>query len=238
MSSLVTKRIDHAVCSRAAEVGLVLEPGQLRRRIENSRRTRQDTYWQLGRYAFDVFNKQPRPVLSNRVERAGLAGFDVAARLLSFAPDAYRDYCQQDGIAPSLGQIRDSLKRSGETPKQFQALPDPGQTVEQAFGLLDYGSGFDSPDFRFEETGEGLLYVADEDKFSKRAEKLEYSGDLPKQWQGCLAIKLVGQQCWPAMVDLAVDTPEAFAHDLGMVEASFRKPPTRAGQLSVFLCAE
>ncbi len=141
-------------------------------------------------------------------------------------------------MRPSLEQLRATLKRSTKTVQRFQAIPDYQQTVETELGLLEYDSGrFSLPGFRFEETGQGLSFAVDDERFSELTETLEYRDELPRHLQRCPAKKVM-ERCWPAMVDLATDTPELFAHDLGVVEAEYRQPLSQVGLASIYLCGE
>lgn len=233
MSSRAERQEDQIACRQIAKAGFTFESSKLQQRIAQSGRTRAEAYWHLGRYTFDALIQQHGAKFTDRMKESGVVGPDVSAKLLSLTPDTYREHCEEQGMAISLEQLRESLKRSMETPRRFQNIPDPKQTVEKKFGLLDYDGRFKLPGFRFEETEEGLVFAVDDGLFTEYASDLEYDPELPPHWQKCPADTLM-ERCWPAMVDLAADTPELFAHDLGLVNATYRQQ--HSGALAVFAC--
>ncbi len=203
-------------CNHAAKQDVSFDSKALSDQIEAGDDT-QTRYQKLRDHARDMFlageiGKTPH------IEGSSRSGFDILTELLSIAPNEYLQYCEERHAVPYLKEINNALKRSQETPRRLMGMPSyTNSEAEAGFGLrTGFGPAQYTP-LRFEPTGIGPLFIIDDDIFASYS-KPRYDTGLPEYLQRCPAMRVVLERVWPAMVDLATDTPEIFAHDLDMLD--------------------
>ncbi len=182
-------------------------------------RGRNAVYQELGYFARRAFLEQFGP-LPQHVEGASYSGFDVPARLLALAPAAWLDYCMVTEEATDSDALGRSLKNSADTLARFLNLPnETNRAAELRFGLRKDDSVV-SELFHFETTWQDPLFIADDETYREFRSHPHpiYNPERPRNQQVCPATKLVLRRIWPAMVDLAVATPQVFDYDLGMTD--------------------
>jgi hypothetical protein len=221
--TLEQAREDLISCNRLAKGELNLSAARFSAEIgqEGGELTLEETYNWLGHFGLEALKAASNDAVSltGRSEKAARSGLAVLARMLSLAPDAYTAYRQERGEPITVDAMGQALKNSAETPRRFMDVPNSvNKELEAAYNLRDYRSGFGSDYFRFEDTHRGPLFVADDTHFAQNYLPAENVGtdSLPDYWQRCPAKRLVTERIWPAMIDLAVQTPEVFPRHLEM----------------------
>lgn len=184
---------------------------------------RGNVYMELGNFAqksfFDSLDASQQQKYSGSI----ISGFTVLTRLIGIAPNSYIDYCSEREKTPSLDELSTSLKASQETPARLMSMPNNiNRDVEYGLGLrsmssIDYGSPF-----HFEETYRGPIFIPNDGYYSRIYHQALRENvpdtSLPTHWQRCPARRLVLKNIWPAMIDLASETPEVFAYDVGLMD--------------------
>lgn len=216
------RRADLLACNRRAKFPVVFDAHALSHRIaeETSVYQNHTKYQIFGFYALDTFVKNTdyaSAPLTNNIESTAGSGFDDLARMLSFAPITYAAYCKRRDINPSLVELGDALQASSDTAAKFLTLPSATDArANAAFNLRNGRDRLRDTRFVFEETDDGPRYKPDPTIFATVTANLDNDYDIsaPRHWQRCPARRLVTERIWPAMVQLAIDTPELFPHDL------------------------
>lgn len=215
------KRQALIACNREAQVPLVLDPDVLSEKIKAE--PSKNRYRVLGAYAETVLLDR-HALSTDRIKGASEAGFDILTKLLAISPHAYARFCRQQARPLSRTELSESLHRSDETPGRIMDLPGlTANTVEVTLGLTYPIEDADQVAatgryFRFEPAAEGPLFTFDENEFVQASSNPRYHAGIPERWQRCLARRLVTEQIWPAMIDVATETPEIFARDLEMLD--------------------
>jgi hypothetical protein len=219
-NKLEARRDELRVCNRAAKLDFSLNPDLFRAMGPGIPETRWARYQRVGHFAHMGMVFQNGDQLTDRVSDTAKSGFAVLARLLFFAPVAYRQYCAENDVAPSVDEIRASLKQSHDTPATFMNVPHATcGMAEEAFNLGARNEPYnESPHLRFEDSDEGLVFVADAEHFANNT-MIQYENGMPHYWQRCPAKRLAVERLWPAMIDLAADAPECFAYDLATADS-------------------
>jgi hypothetical protein len=220
-------------CNHAAKFALSLESQDLSKRLEavSTRGYSSDVNDPgVKYYEFSGFVRRGLRVAyehelgghADSLLRTAEPGIKFISTLLSIVPGRYQEYCQALGSEPRLkGELNPALKRSDLTLRKFIDLPDTSSTrIEEWLGFRN-GDSYNTrraEDFRFEDHAGELFFVVDDETFTAKTAPLTYEPELPEHWQRCPARRLILERIWPAMIDLATETPEFFARDLGLVD--------------------
>ncbi len=182
---------------------------------------RRRIYRGLGRFVGARFTQQAERKLTPEELKANWVGTAVMARMLSYAPFTYLRYCQEADEGPELDRISEALKANEDLP-QLLSLPLRNvEALEENAALKSYMAGFKTITLGFAEQDDGSIAFSIDEELMK-----SYTGNPIYQYQPehklrpylqrCPARRLVTERIWPAMVDLAVQTPEVFPRDLGL----------------------
>jgi hypothetical protein len=146
-------------------------------------------------------------------------GFRVISRLIEFAVDLYPEYADSQSLVPEPDGLRQILLHSDETPLRFGGMPNKtNQEVEDYFGLIRREAPPNLNElYRFEpNTARGTIFIADDDHFSRAYSFGRGMDPLSAPDTKCPMLELTKTIFWPGAVNLAADTPEVFAHSLGL----------------------
>lgn len=149
-----------------------------------------------------------------------VGGFDAMARILSFGPVAYADYCLTNGTEPNLAELVRIMRNSYDTAGFFMSMRGQENNVYEETLAISVPSG--NPErpkgiFVIAETEQGLKIVPVKDRLKLVEDKLatELSTEpAPEQWQKCPARTIFGYRLWQRMIDLSESDPRLFQADL------------------------
>jgi hypothetical protein len=216
--TLPERRQDLISCNQLAKEDLAFDAQALSRHLREVKPSLAKTYVELGSFCLESFTADLGRD-KKRLVGAGTSGFGTLSRFLAMAPALYRNYLEDTAGQADVEELRGSLKNSGETVKQFMELPyRANNDVEAEFALRTEEPTADPLFFEFQDTTEGLQLFADQKHFASYTRDKQYTRNLPEHWQRCPARRLVMDQIWPAMVDLATDTPEVFPKHLAELQ--------------------
>ena len=148
-------------------------------------------------------------------------GFRVMSRLIKFAAILYPGYVESEDITASTEDLRGILLQSVETPLRFADMSNKtNQEVEEYFGLTRSGTPSNLSElYNFEpNTSHGTLFIANDDHFDLAYSLGQRMDPEPRldSARKCPMTELTNTIFWPTAVNLAADTPEVFAHSLGL----------------------
>ncbi|HSW36977.1 MAG TPA: hypothetical protein VLG37_01255 [Candidatus Saccharimonadales bacterium] len=98
-----------------------------------------EAYEKLGDEMFEEFLAQLSPDHRKQFRNNGTNhGFRVIARILQYAPAAYKDFCVSSKTDPTLQELLQILLDSSETPNFFARMDGTDNAIyETVFGILD-----------------------------------------------------------------------------------------------------
>ena len=153
-----------------------------------------------------------------RIFRIGRTGIQIGRRILASSIEDYAALHSPKSEVGDLEPLRGALHRSGTLAKLLHLPNETANEAEAALGIFKDGSPLRTGKFEFVETSKGLVYRDIDGIVRDIATKPFYPTNIPKNMQRCPGRKVVIQQIWPAMVDLAVDTPEVFPAHLEVLQ--------------------
>ncbi len=176
-----------------------------------------DAYSHLGGFCFQAFTTD-----NPRLQTGGVRhGFNVIGRLIRHAVKLYPNHVADQNATPEVDELREILLNSHTTPTRFAKMSNNrNSVVEVYFGLKsDVPVSFISDLYCFESnTPCGTLFMANNEAFSKALQVADIEAPLTAHTltDKCPMLEVTQEIIWPAMVNLAADAPEAFAHDLAI----------------------
>ena len=210
------RRRELRLCTKLGKEAVAFDPEALDKRLRFSR-IFTDKYDTMGRYARQAFIKPLAYDDWRILASPSQGGFMALARILGTVPDSAEDYTKT-GSQPDSDNLRAALKDSTDTVGKLTQLPSrSNQEAEVGLGLAVPRNLRAANHFKFEDTELGLRFLLDEDIYKDRTTPLLGSGPLEVRRQRCPAHQLIINHIWPAMVDLAFDTPRLFPKDLKSV---------------------
>jgi hypothetical protein len=228
--SFNNRSIEERAADRQASRELVrqpidLFPHELSARLHGRSLRRGGIYEVLGKYSFAALAEQYsiNHQSSGHVYGGLRIGVWKMARWLAAAPEAYNDFSLERGDLAATEGLRQDLKSK---PSQQNILSFMRLTLESELDT-QRGLGLDTlepatrlRDFRFVETDGEIGYVVDPMRLSKLTTPMKFgrATELPEQQQQCPGQGLALGRIWPAMVDLATDTPEVFPAHLSELQ--------------------
>jgi len=177
----------------------------------------QDTYDHLAGFCVQAFCNQYSP----SQEGSARGGFRVMSRLLKFAARLYPEHTETNDLELNVDGLRDILLESVETPLRFAAMSNrTSAEAEGYFGLTMPGIPSNLADlYQFEpNTVRGTIFIADDEHFYSAVTLGMDQDSSHGSSKRCPMMELTRKVFWPGIVNLAADTPEIFAHDLGVVD--------------------
>lgn len=186
-------------------------------------------YADLAEKLYREFNQQAiltgdKKLMTLASESVTQHGFNVIAKILSFAPRAYKNYLSQTGKPASIDELSEILKRSSGVTRTIASEDnDRGTIYESNLGLLNIDPLYEDMPFVIEdnELGEAVFTMS---PLTARRTKIEIIGkelsgelDPVENYRKCPALGIVLESQWNKAVDMCVQDPALFTDDLSLI---------------------
>ena len=181
-----------------------------------------DGYGELARRLYVSYHEALPAAVGEEAELINgenpVSGFDAMARILSFGPIAYAEYCKNRNVSPSLSELTQILRNSYESVSFFMSMRGHENNLYES-ALAVRGGNPERPTGMFvvAETEQGLKMVPNQERLNYAEEMLaaeSESESSSEPWRKCPARTIFGYRLWQRMIDLAASDPELLEADL------------------------